>query len=213
MTRRTSEFESSLPRLPRGARRIALAASAALALLSACGSPDGGPSGEKEPVAPKASEHKATATGEGSGTNAFQASPTTAAAAGFGTIGFDLQLGSATVDSGSYQITGNNFTANGPIDVAQATSVSVIVGGIPFGTGYQATLNASSSKGLVLTCTGTATFDVASTAMSTVTVSMDCKESPAVPVPPGASLALGVLIAASGMVMLRGAARPRRRVA
>lgn len=213
MTRRTLESESSVPRLFRRARRLALAASVGLALLSGCGSPDGAPADDEKEASAKPGTHKTTAT-DGSGANAVTTQTASGSApTGFGTVGFDLQLSSATVDTGSYEIQGNNFDASGPIDLSNAPNVSVLVGGIPFGTGYQATLKASSSKLVVLDCTGTATFDVTGTDMSTVTVPMDCKESALVPVPPAASMAFAVLVAASGIMVLRGAGRSRRRVA
>ena len=198
MKRRILESESSLQRLPRKALGFAAAASVGIAVLFGCGSPDDG-------TADQAPHSTAARHGKGS-------SATGATAGGdVGSVGFNLQLGAASVDQGNYNIHGNGFDSSGPIDLSQATNVSVIVGGVPLGTGYTATMAAHSTSGLGLSCTGQATFDVTTTEMTSVPVPMECKETAVVPVPRVAVGMLGLLFAASGMMLLRGGGRARLR--
>ncbi len=201
MKRRIVESGSLLlQRSPRKALGLVAAASVGIAVLLGCGSPDDGP-GNQAPQTTASGKHgKSASTARG-------------ASDGIGSVGFDLQLGSANVDRGSYAIHGTGFDTSGPIDLSQGTAVSVIVGGVPLGSGYTATLDAHSTTGPTLSCSGSATFDVTSTSMTSVTVPMQCKEAAPVPVPRAAGAALAALIAASGMVLLGGAARQRRRTA
>jgi hypothetical protein len=198
MKRRIVESESLLQRSPRKALGFAAAASVGIALLFGCGSPDDG-AGDQSPRDTVGASH-------GKSGSSSKVAP---AGGDVGSVGFNLQLGSANVDHGNYNIHGNGFDASGPIDLSQATSVSVIVGGVPLGNGYTATMDAHSTKGLALNCNGSAMFNVTSTAMTSVTVPMECKETAVVPVPRGASAALAALIAASGLVLLGGATRRR----
>jgi len=199
MTRRISKSEVPLLRLRQNALGFAVAGSIGCTVLSGCGSPDGA---EVQDPAP----HKVETPSKG----ATASTPTTQGDGDVGTIGFDLKLGSANVDKGTYQIHGNNYDASGLIDLSHSSAASVIVGGIPFGTGYQATLTAQSSSGVMLNCSGSASFDITSRTMVSVNVPMDCKEAPTVPVPRAAVAVLSLLFATSGMALLRGAARPRR---
>jgi hypothetical protein len=201
MKRRILESESMLSRLPRRALGFAAAASVGVAVLFGCGSPDDG-AGNQSPQTTASGKHgKSTSTANGS-----------SAAGDIGSVGFDLKLGNANVDHGSYSIHGTGYDTSGPIDLSQAGSVSVVVGGVPIASGYTANLEAhSTSTTSPMNCTGSATFDVTSPNMTSVTVPMDCHESLVVPVPRGASFALAALIAASGLLLLGGAARQRRR--
>jgi hypothetical protein len=204
MKRRILESESS-QRWPRKALGFVAAFSIGVALLSGCGTSDEGANAEGDKTAPAA--HHGSGT---SSTPAAAATDTPQSAEALGSVGFDLQLGGVKVDSGTYRIHSSKFDTTGPINLTNATTFSVLVGGVPFDTGYEATLSAmqAADAGPRLTCTGSATFDVASAGTTTVPVKMLCKEAaPAVPVPRGALAMLGLLFAASGMIVLRGSGR------
>jgi len=79
-----------------------------------------------------------------------------------------------TVNTVTFQITGNGITPiNGTIDVTNATRATALVPGIPAGTGYQVTMDATSTDGR--TCHGVGTFDVAAGMTATATVTLQCR--------------------------------------
>jgi hypothetical protein len=89
-----------------------------------------------------------------------------------GTIGLALQLPDGfSIESVSYQITGNGFTKSGSFDVSASQGISALIGGIPAGTGYTITLSAGEGGA---TCSGSAAFSVAASATTTVAVSLQC---------------------------------------
>jgi hypothetical protein len=121
----------------------------------------------------------------------------------------------------SYAITGPNFAKPGSIDVSDSTTVSALVDGIPIGNGYSITITGESvpkeGSSLAAQCSGSANFDVAGGAVTEVPVSIGCHvtgepEGPptvaAVPIPPVAPFALGLLLLAGGSV---AAGRRRQR--
>ena len=102
--------------------------------------------------------------------------------------GGDRSLGSARValelapgtalGTVTYTIAGPaGFTKTGSIDVAHSTTVSVVVGGLPAGTGYSVSLTATSVDGST-GCAGAATFDVSARAITAVTIHLTCHQAP-----------------------------------
>jgi hypothetical protein len=126
-----------------------------------------------------------------------------------GSVSFDLHVGGSDIDTVRYDISGNHFQKTGNIDVSHSPQVSAVVGGVPFGSGYTATLTADSAQGPRLSCLGSANFDVTSASVTPVAVKITCQEAPSVPVPRGAIVALGAIFLASGMILLRGERRRR----
>lgn len=118
-----------------------------------------------------------------------------------GSIALRLSLGEtydfATV---SYDVSGNGFHVAADVDVRNSRTFSTTVGGIPFGQGYLVKLTALETSGKLQPCAGATTFNVTSSTLVPVTVRLSCREAepPSVPVPPGAIVALGVLLAALG---------------
>jgi hypothetical protein len=123
---------------------------------------------------------------------------------GVGSVGFNLDVASSQIDAVKYDISGNHFQKTGTIDVSQSPRVSAVIAGVPFGSGYAATLTADSVQGPKLSCLGSANFDVTSADVTPVEVKITCQETPTVPVPRGAIVALGAILLASGMSLLRG---------
>jgi hypothetical protein len=142
-------------------------------------------------------------------------------------VAFELTLGGkyqfATV---SYDISGNGFHRAASVNVAGSSTISTLVGNVPFGTGYVATLTAQDTAGALTPCTGSATFNVATAGTVAVPVHMSCSlvqpttgtggmggggaggaggstPPPAVPVPRGAAYALAALLAVVGGASLR----------
>jgi len=123
------------------------------------------------------------------------------------TVGGGIQLSDV-----SYDISGNGFHKAGTINVANSASVSTVIGGIPFGTGYLLALTAQDAGQQLTGCTGSATFDIPNATTVQVPVHLICHEQPpvavqAVPVPPWARLVLAIALLAAGA----GAARRARR--
>ena len=131
-----------------------------------------------------------------------------------GSVSFELDVGRTRLDLARYTIVGNGFQTSGTLDISKSTRISGFVGGIPFGTGYAVTLNATSAAPVVLSCDGSASFDVTSTVPVPVTVPVHCKAkkvaefvaTPA-PVPPAAIAALWLLLFGVGVGMQQRAAR------
>jgi len=96
-----------------------------------------------------------------------------------GEVGLSLDVGGGVIiNSVSYTIIGPNaFTKTGNIDLSAATAFSATIGGIPAGAGYSISLSATAADGTT-TCAGSATFNVTARATTTVTVSLDCHQTP-----------------------------------
>src|SRR5262245_41551301 len=96
-----------------------------------------------------------------------------------GQVGIELQIAPGiVVSSVEYVITGPlGFSRRGQIDVSNSSTVSAIIGGIPFGGGYQISLLASSADARV-SCAGSATFDIDGPALRAVPVHMTCQVQP-----------------------------------
>lgn len=188
---------ASRRRRPRTAAVFALvAAIAACFLLMGCG---------------QAPEDAVTPPAEGQTNGSVPGSET-------GSVAFDLELGGTVrIASVAYDISGGSFHTTGSIDVSNSATASTIVEGIPFGTGYVATMSASSSGTPHLDCGGSASFDVAAADVTSVPVHLTCREAPTSPPPPApvplpryAALALSGLLLTLGIALLgRAATHPR----
>jgi len=97
--------------------------------------------------------------------------------AGEGSLGLTLSSG-ATLTSVNYTIIGPaSFSKAGSLDVSNSTTISGLIGGIPAGSGYAITLSASTADAL-LSCSGSATFNVVARQTTPVSVAVICKELP-----------------------------------
>ena len=134
-------------------------------------------------------------------------------AADVGSASFALTIGGGfQFDQVTYDISGNGFHRAATLDVSTSATFSTLVSGIPFGAGYTAALTANDVAHKLMSCRGSATFDVASTATVPVTVAMTCHQvhsttppPPAVPVPRGAIYGLAALLLTLGATRLRRA--------
>lgn len=186
--------------LARATRRSSPALLLALATaLAGCG--DGGSANHDRAPGSAAEEHDQEPTPSGPAeerTGSLSLALTTQAGVSF--------------DSFSYAITGPSFTKPGRIDVANSTTVSALIDGIPVATGYSITISGDSAVAeggtTTATCSGSASFDIAAGVVTQVPVAIACHlagdEPPAaaapVPLPPAAPLALGLLLLAAGSV-------------
>lgn len=91
-----------------------------------------------------------------------------------GTIGLELTVGGATVNTIHYDIVGPT-NKSGDIDVSSSTTISAFVGGLAAGSGYTITLTALSTDG-TMSCLGQATFTVVSGTTVPVPVALQCKK-------------------------------------
>lgn len=123
----------------------------------------------------------------GEGVGSFSMSLTLGGRFRFGDVGYDVSGGSG-------------FHKAGTIDAAGSATISTIIGGIPFGTGYVVRLTAQDIDHALMPCTGSSAFDVASPATVPVPVHLTCREIRAVPVPvpPWATAAFAALLLVLG---------------
>lgn len=107
----------------------------------------------------------------------------------------------------SYDVSGNGFQKTGSINVDASNTVSAIIGGVPFGTGYLVKVTTQDVDHKLTPCVGSASFDIASAAITPVPVNLSCREVPqvaaAVPVPRWASFVLAALLLAVGALTVR----------
>jgi hypothetical protein len=94
-----------------------------------------------------------------------------------GRVAFALQVApGVTINSASYTITGpNGFSKSDTVDVSHSTTLTVTIGGLPAGSGYHITLNATATDGTTM-CLGSADFSIMAHLTSAVTVSLDCHQ-------------------------------------
>lgn len=94
-----------------------------------------------------------------------------------GSVQVALQLSSGLeLDSLTYDLTGPS-TRTGTIDLTNSTTVSVLLGGVPVGTGYTLTLSGAATDGKT-TCAGTSeAFAVNAAATTPVKVGISCKQA------------------------------------
>jgi hypothetical protein len=126
----------------------------------------------------------------------------------YGSFSVSLSVGGKyTFSQFSYDVSGNAFHKADTLDVSASTTVSAVVGGIPFGSGYQLKLTAQDDGHKLTPCMGTASFDITSPTTVPVPVTLNCREIPAltaaVPVPPWTKLLLGALLLALGARLVR----------
>jgi hypothetical protein len=96
-----------------------------------------------------------------------------------GELGLSLELpNGALIHSASYTITGPmGFIKTGTIDASQSATLSVLIGGIPAGAGYQVSLTAETTDGSA-TCTGSTGFEVMARKTTSAVVPVTCLEKP-----------------------------------
>ncbi len=133
------------------------------------------------------------------------ANPPPSSGAEVGEFSLNLTLGTGyKFNEVGYDVSGNGFHKAATIDVAGSTTVSTIVGGIPYGSNYLLKLTAQEVDHKLTLCTGTATFSINSATTVPVPVHLTCREtSTGVPVPPWASVMLGALLLAAGAFAVR----------
>jgi hypothetical protein len=140
--------------------------------------------------------------GDGSELGASSSSPGSAGPGYSGSISFALTTPQGfTFNSFSYAIVGPNFTKAAAIDVSHSTTVSALIDDIPPGPGYTMTLSGDAAPPNQATCSGSSPFTVAAGSVTEVSVSLAChvtEPAPAVPIPPYAPVALGVILFALG---------------
>ncbi|HMG53354.1 MAG TPA: hypothetical protein VK601_07725, partial [Kofleriaceae bacterium] len=96
-----------------------------------------------------------------------------------GQIGIELKLAPGlTLSAVNYTIVGpGGFSRLGTIDVSNSTTISAVIGGIPFGVGYQISLKATTDEGNAV-CAGSATFDIAGPGTVPVALHVTCELQP-----------------------------------
>jgi hypothetical protein len=123
-----------------------------------------------------------------------------------GSIELALQLGDAEFLSFSYQVSGGGFDKTGTIDVSGSETLTALIAAIPFGAGYGIALQGQSTSEPVLSCSGAATFEVTSSGVTPVPVSIHCivgaAPAAAVPVPGAANLALCAALLGLGVALV-----------
>lgn len=91
-----------------------------------------------------------------------------------GSVGLQLRVGDATLNSVSYVITGNGFVKTGAIDVSRSSTISALIGGIPAGSGYSMTLSATDANTPAMQCAAAASFNITARATTTTTIKLLC---------------------------------------
>jgi len=96
-----------------------------------------------------------------------------------GEVGIALTLPNGTsIDSATYTVTGPaGFNRSGVINASGSSKLSVILSGLPAGTGFQVTLLATTTDGSAA-CSGSGTFDIMARKTTTAEVAMTCLERP-----------------------------------
>lgn len=114
----------------------------------------------------------AVACSSSSGPESAPASEPTA-----GSLALSLKTASGVnLSSFTYVITGpGSFTRQATVNVGSSTKLSTLVSALPVGLGYSVSLSAAAADGS-LTCSGSASFDIAARATSTATVHLQCRE-------------------------------------
>jgi hypothetical protein len=95
-----------------------------------------------------------------------------------GSIGLALQIAPGeNVSSAAYTITGpKGYSSAGTIALANSTTLSANIGGIPAGVGYSITITATTTDGTT-SCAGSASFDITAHATTTANVRLLCHEA------------------------------------
>ncbi len=92
-----------------------------------------------------------------------------------GSLGLQLRAASgATLSSFNYVITGpGGFSRPGTVGIDGSSKLSTLIGGLPVGSGFVVSLTAVATDDS-LSCTGSASFDIAPRATSSVVVRLQC---------------------------------------
>jgi len=94
-----------------------------------------------------------------------------------GTVGFELQVApGVTINTISWNISGNGVMQSGTVNVQNSNTIRFQVGGVPAGTGYTITLNAT-TIGAPLTCSGSTMFNVTAGMTTSVSLTLTCQAS------------------------------------
>ena len=102
--------------------------------------------------------------------------PSTTNNAGLGSVDIALVQGGVTLTTVSYAVSGPNaFSKTGSINVANSTTVSAVIGGLPAGNGFTITLTGTGTDGTT-NCGGSATFNVTAGTVTKVNVTLDCHQ-------------------------------------
>ena len=96
-----------------------------------------------------------------------------------GTVSASLMLSpTASLDTADYSISGPNmFARSGSIDVRNSQTISVTVGGIPAGSGYNVAITGTSTDSQI-SCMGSATFAITPKMTTVVMIKIQCREPP-----------------------------------
>ena len=97
--------------------------------------------------------------------------------AAMGSITASLQLSpSTTLNTANYSISGPNaFARSGSIDVSHSQTISVTVGGIPTGDGYNVAITGTATDGQT-TCSGSAMFAITPKMTTVLMIRIQCRE-------------------------------------
>jgi len=97
--------------------------------------------------------------------------------ADMGSITASLQLSpSTTLNTANYSISGPNaFARSGSIDVSHSQTISVTVGGIPAGDGYNFAITGTATDGQT-TCSGSAMFAITPKMTTVLMIRIQCRE-------------------------------------
>ena len=94
-----------------------------------------------------------------------------------GEIGLNLSVAGVSLNSANYVIIGPAaYTKSGAINLANSTTLSAVIGGIPVGNGYSITISATASDGST-SCAGSASFNVLAHSTSVVPIHLACRQT------------------------------------
>jgi hypothetical protein len=127
-------------------------------------------------------------------------------------LALDLAPG-IRLDSIDYDLSGAVFSKQGTLDVSHSSTVSAVIGGVPFATGYVLTLHGATVGTPELSCTGKTNVDVTGPGLVPVNVHLLCMtaaHASPVPVPAPAVAAFGILLLGAGSWMVRRTPSTRR---
>ena len=129
-----------------------------------------------------------------------------------GSVSLELSLGGRRFDSVSYDISGNGIHKASVIDTSASATASVLVPGLPIGTGYRVQLTAQDHDHALTPCVGSAVFAVSSAAATVpVTVHLTCHEVVAPPPQQVPAVGRVALVMLAGLMVFLGLWRVRSR--
>ena len=128
-----------------------------------------------------------------------------------GSVSLELSLGGRRFDTVSYDLSGNGIHKANVIDTSASATASVLVPGLPIGTGYMVQLTAQDYNHALTPCVGSAVFAVSSAVTVPVTVHLTCHEVAAPPPPQVPAVGRAALLVLAGMMVFLGLWRVRSR--